>query len=181
MIPPLPRSTHQSPRRTTGNRPTPRTAGEQTRKVRRRWHRRQRAPALPKSARLFRAQRVRRGSTGPASSLQTAPAPGITASGSMNIATILPGGSVRARNLTVMLFTVALAAESSRIKRFKSSRSLPGRIITSTPAKPMTIALQRRSRTSSCRTNTAAIVAKRGAVKLTAVAIANGTTVIPWN
>jgi hypothetical protein len=73
----------------------------------------------------------------------------------------------------------ALAAESSRIKRFKSRRSLPGRMITSTPTKPMTTALQRRSRTSSSRTNTAAIVAKRGAVKLRAVAVANGTTVIP--
>jgi len=88
----------------------------------------------------------------------------------MNIATILPGGSVRARNLTVILFIAALAADNSRIRRFASSRSLPGRMITSTPTNPITTALQRRSLTSSCSTSTAAIVANRGAVKLTAVA-----------
>ena len=78
-----------------------------------------------------------------------------------------------------MLFIAAVAAESNKIKRFASRRSPPGRMITSTPTKPIATALHRRNLTSSWRTSTAAIVAKRGAVKLTAVAVANGTTVIP--
>src|SRR5437016_1631876 len=56
----------------------------------------------------------------------------------MKKATIVLGRSVRARNLTVMLFIAPVAAESKRISRFASSRSLPGRMITSTPTKPST-------------------------------------------
>jgi hypothetical protein len=52
-------------------------------------------------------------------------------------------------------------------------------MMTRTPIKPITTAAQRRSRTSSCSTNAAAIVAKSGAVKLTAVAVASGTIVMP--
>ena len=47
------------------------------------------------------------------------------------------------------------------------------------PTNPSTTALQRRSLASSCRTRAAASVANSGAAKLTAVAVANGTTVIP--
>jgi hypothetical protein len=72
-----------------------------------------------------------------------------------------------------------VAAESSRIKRFASRRSLPGRMITSTPTKPSTTAVHRRKRTFSWRISPPVRVAKTGPVKLTAVAVVNGTTVIP--
>ena len=79
----------------------------------------------------------------------------------------------------MILFIAPVAAESSKRNRFTSSAALPGRMMTRTPTNPITTALQRRSLTSSCRIRTAAIVAKSGAVKLTAVAVANGTIVIP--
>ena len=86
---------------------------------------------------------------------------------------------MRTRYLTVMLFIAALAAETRINGRLMSIVSRPGRRITRTPIKPTATADHRRSRTSSCRIKAAPIVAKRGAVKLTAVAVASGTSVIP--
>ncbi len=53
--------------------------------------------------------------------------------------------------------------------------------MTTTPKSPMAIALQRRARTRSPRRSAASTVAKSGAVKLSAVAVASGTSVMPMN
>jgi len=97
----------------------------------------------------------------------------------MNIATILPGFSVRARNLTVMLFIAALAADTRRIKKVRveplAARPHDYEHADKTdddraPAPQSDVLVKDQDRRNR---------GKKGAVKLTAVAVANGTTVIP--
>ena len=78
-----------------------------------------------------------------------------------------------------MTMTTAIAADdtSTAISPRPIARS-PGRSTIMAPAKPTSIAVQRRTRTTSPSRTMAVTVAKIGAVKLSAVASASGTTVM---
>ena len=82
--------------------------------------------------------------------------------------------SVRVRNLMMISATdQTTVAVSIRIGPRPTS-AVPGWMITNVPAKPIRMAIQRRTRTTSPRNSVASSVAKSGAVKPSAVACANG-------
>ncbi len=76
--------------------------------------------------------------------------------------TIVFAGSLRDRNLMLIVTMPVIAAENTATRLAAVKPSVPGRTMTSTPMKPATTALQRRMRTTSPRNSTAPIVTNSG-------------------
>ena len=98
-------------------------------------------------------------------------------------------GSVRARSLTISVMTAESSAASSASPAPSAAALLavssllpkPGCRMIITPMKPMMVAVQRRARTSSPRNSAAPAVANSGTVKLSAIALSNGSSVSDVN
>ena len=94
---------------------------------------------------------------------------------SANWVRIISGASVAERRRTSSTETATDIALASATSAPGCRLSLPGRTITSTPAKPTTVAVQRRQRTFSCSTRAASTTENSGCEKASAVASASGS------
>ena len=91
--------------------------------------------------------------------------------------TTVSARSVRVNDLRMRTEIAMCSAAPRESNAPGDSVSKPGRTTTRVPRKPTMTALQRRILTTSPKTKAAPAVANRGAVKLKAVACANGISV----
>ena len=94
---------------------------------------------------------------------------------------MVSGRSVSVSFLTMMMVMAMVTEFNNARSAPVETASTPGRSTISMPAKPIASAVIRRARTTSPRTSAAPMVAKSGAVKLSAVASAKGIRVIAVN